>query len=126
MSSSVGLGTTNPIKAGSIRAFIDLTSVADTDWHSLTSADFKDSISGSSCDAGLKFEWIGVNNQGLSNMHIKYRAADSASDVTTNEIQVSETYKDDVATLRDEVTTVAYKKSGASDVVFIIAGFSQR
>lgn len=126
MSSSVGLGTTNPIKAGSIRAFIDLTSVADTDWHSLTSADFKDSVSGSACPAGLKFEWLGVNNQGASNMHVKYRAADSASDVTTNEIQVSETYKDDVATLRDPVSTIAYKKSGASDVVFIIAGFSQR
>ena len=59
-------------------------------------------------------------------MHIKYRAADSASDLTTNEIQVSETYKDDVATLRDPVTSIAYKKSGASDVVFIIAGFSAR
>jgi hypothetical protein len=40
-----GLNTTYPIKAGSVRGA--LHGAADTDWHTLTSADFKDSVSGS-------------------------------------------------------------------------------
>jgi hypothetical protein len=122
---SPGLNVQNPIKAGAIRAFIDLSSVADSDWHDLSSADFKDSITGEACPAGLKFEWLGVTNEGDA-MHIKYRARAAASDVTTNEIRVGQIYQDDLGSLRDEVSTIAYKKNDGADVVTILAGFSAR
>lgn len=122
---SPGLNVQNPIKAGSIRAFIDLSSVADSDWHDLSSADFKDSITGEACPAGLKFEWLGVTNEGDA-MHIKYRARTLSSDATTNEIRVGQIYQDDLGSLRDEVSTIAYKKNDGADVVTILAGFSAR
>lgn len=112
-----------PAKAGSIRAVIDLSSISNTDWNNLTSADFVDSTTGASCRSGLKFEWLGIYNAGSDSMYIKYRAS-SASDSTTNELLVVTWWDDDLGTLRTPISTVAYKKASASDVVIVFAGFS--
>ena len=117
-------GVNDPIISGSIRAALDLSSVADTDWHDLTSADFIDSTTGSACAAGLKFEYIGITNEGSDAMFIKYRARTLASDPTTNEIAVGQIHSDDIVTLRTQVTTIAYKKNDAADTVRVLAGFS--
>lgn len=114
----------NPIISGSIRAVLDLSSVADTDWHDLSSSDFIDSTTGSACAAGLKFQWVGVENQGSAEMFIKYRARTLASDPTTNEIAVGQIFSDDLGTLRTSISTIAYKKNSASDVVRVIVGLS--
>jgi hypothetical protein len=114
----------NPIISGSIRAVLDLSSVADTDWHDLSSSDFIDSTTGSACASGLSFEWIGVENQGSAEMFIKYRPRTLASDPTTNEIAVGQIFSDDLGTLRTSISTIAYKKNSASDVVRIIVGLS--
>ncbi len=114
----------NPIISGSIRAVLDLSSVSDTDWHDLSSSDFIDSTTGSACASGLAFEWIGVTNEGSDVMYIKYRARTLASDPTTNEIAVGQIFSDDLGTLRTSISTIAYKKNSASDVVRIIVGLS--
>lgn len=119
-----GLNTLDPIKAGAIRGFVNLSSVNDSEWHDLTSADFYDSTTGEACSSNLRFEWIGVQNEGSSAMHIKLRARDSASDSTTNELRIGQVYTDDLATLRDVIRTIAYAKANGSDVVTILAGFS--
>jgi len=105
---------------------LDLSSVSDTDWHDLSSSDFIDSTTGSACASGLAFEWIGVTNEGSDVMFIKYRARTLASDPTTNEIAVGQIFSDDIVTLRTKVSTIAYKKAGASDTVRIIAGFAAK
>ena len=114
----------DPIISGSIRAVLDLSSVSDTDWHDLSSSDFIDSTTGSACASGLAFEWIGVTNEGSDVMFIKYRARTLASDPTTNEIAVGQIFSDDLGTLRTSISTIAYKKNSASDVVRIIVGLS--
>lgn len=118
------LKVTEPIISGSVRGSLDLTGVSNTDWNNLTSADFIDTTTGSACDAGLKFEWIGFTNGGSDVMYIKYRARTSASDPTTNEIAVGQIYSDDIVTLRAVVTTIAYKKNNSADTVQVLAGFS--
>ena len=114
----------DPIISGSIRGSLDLTSVANTDWNDLSSADFMDVTTGSSCAAGLAFEWIGVTNEGSDVMYLKYRARVGAGDATTNELTVGQIFSDDIVTLRTTVTTICYKKNDAADTVRIIAGFS--
>lgn len=114
----------DPIISGSIRGSLDLTSVANTDWNDLSSADFMDVTTGSSCAAGLAFEWIGVTNEGSDVMFLKYRARVGAGDATTNELTVGQIFSDDIVTLRTTVTTICYKKNAAADTVRIIAGFS--
>ena len=101
----------NPIISGSIRAVLDLSSVADTDWHDLSSSDFIDSTTGSACASGLSFEWIGVENQGSAEMFIKYRPRTLASDPTTNEIAVGQIFSDDLGTLRTSISTIATRKT---------------
>ena len=120
-----GLNTTYPIKAGSVRGA--LHGAADTDWHTLTSADFKDSVSGSACASGLRFATISLINTSTSAVtFLKLRAAVGTGDATTNEIRVGQIYQDDLGSLRDEVSTIAYKKNDGADVVTILAGFSAR
>jgi hypothetical protein len=118
------LKVTEPIISGSTRGSIDLSGVSNTDWNDLTSADFIDVTTGSACASGLAFEWIGFTNEGSDVMFIKYRARTLASDPTTNEIAVGQIFSDDIVTLRTKITTIAYKKAGASDTVRIIAGFA--
>ena len=114
----------DPIISGSIRGSLDLTSVANTDWNDLSSSDFMDVTTGSSCAAGLAFEWIGVTNEGSDVMFLKYRARVGAGDATTNELTVGQIFSDDIVTLRTTVKTICYKKNAAADTVRIIAGFS--
>ena len=114
----------DPIISGSIRGSLDLSGVSNTDWNDLTSSDFMDVTTGSSCAAGLAFEWIGVTNEGSDVMFLKYRARVGAGDATTNELTVGQIFSDDIVTLRTTVTTIAYKKNDAADTVRIIAGFS--
>ncbi len=57
------LKVTEPIISGSIRGSIDLSTVSNTDWNDLTSADFIDVTTGSACASGLAFEWIGFTNE---------------------------------------------------------------
>lgn len=119
------LGVTYPIKAGSIRGCIHLTSVANTNWNTISSADFKDSVSGASCAAGLRFVWIGVVNLSSSTAFFKYRAAAGAGDTTTNEmlLPARASIDDDLGTLRDTITQIAFKKGASDAEVFILAGF---
>tara|TARA_Y100001973_G_scaffold106741_1_gene187024 strand:- start:506 stop:880 length:375 start_codon:yes stop_codon:yes gene_type:complete len=120
-----GLNTTNPIISGNIRAVYDAsTAINDTNWHNLTSADFKDTTTGNSCAAGLKLMWIGITNEGSTSMHIKYRAKTLSTDPTTNEIAVGQFFSDDICTLVAVVRTIAIKKAAAGDVVQIVAGFA--
>lgn len=126
MSSSVGLGITNPIKAGSIRAFADLSSFADTDWHDLSSADFYDTTTGEACASGLKFAWVGVVNLSLENVaYVKYRPRTLASDSVDNEMPVLaySAHTDDVGTLSALVQTISVTKGSADDSVYVLAGF---
>jgi hypothetical protein len=46
------LKVTEPIISGSIRGSIDLSTVSNTDWNDLTSADFIDVTTGSACASG--------------------------------------------------------------------------
>lgn len=122
-----GLNVTYPIKAGSIRAALNLTSEG-TDWISLTSADFYDSVTGEACASGLRFAWLGVINLSLDSLaYVKYRAADAVDDPTTHEIPVFpySIHADDLATLRDTILTVAVKKADAADTFIILAGFDK-
>ena len=55
-------GVNDPIISGSIRAVIDLSSVADTDWHDLTSADFIDSTTGSAVTGKISAQYRPLDN----------------------------------------------------------------
>lgn len=123
-----GLNITNPIKAGAVRGVIHLSSVNDTDWHNLTSADFIDSATGETISAGWKFSRVDVINMSATETgFLKFRARVNAGDSTANEIPVLplSAYGDDSATLRAVVTTIAYKKGEASAAFYIIAGFDK-
>lgn len=121
-----GLNTTYPIKAGSVRGA--LHGAADTDWHDVTSADFKDSVSGSACASSLRFATISLINTSTTNVaFVKLRAATGTGDATTNEIAIapSSVFTDDIGTLRDTITTIAYKKGEAGAALYIVAGFDK-
>jgi hypothetical protein len=121
-----GLNITYPIKAGSVRGA--LHGAADTDWHTLTSADFKDSVSGSACASGLRFATISLINTSTSAVtFLKLRAAAGTGDATTNEIAIapSSVFTDDIGTLRDTITSIAYKKGASGDALYIVAGFDK-
>ncbi len=121
-----GLNTTDPIISGNIRGVYDAsTAINDTNWNDLSSANFQDSTTGSSCAAGLKFVWLGVSNEGSDSAFLKYRARTLATDPTTNEIAVGQFYSDDIGTLLNTVTTIAIKKAAAGDKVRLVAGFAK-
>lgn len=121
----MGLNVTDPIVSGSIRGVYNASSVNDTDWHDLSSDDFVDSATGSACASGLSFAFLAVVNKGSNLMHIKYRARTGAGDATTNELPIDYYYSDDIGTINTTVSTIAYRKSGASDTVYFIAGFDK-
>ena len=121
----MGLNVTDPIISGSIRAVYDASSVSNTDWNDLTSSDFVDSTTGTNCDSDLTFSFLAIINKGSDIAYLKYRARDTASDPTTNEIKIESSFSDDIGTLRNKVTTISYQKNSASDVFYFIAGFSK-
>jgi hypothetical protein len=118
---------TAPIRAGSVRGVIDLTSTANADWNDLTSADFKDSVSGSAIDAGWRFCNISIVNQGSASAFLKYRARTIAGDPTTDELRCysGSMYSDDLDTLKTVIRTISVKKADAADAVVIVAGFEK-
>ena len=122
---------TNPIFAGSQIAAYSASAVADTDWHSLSSDDFYNTVTGTQLASGLKFAFIGVVTSSTSTeSFIKLRAAAGAGDGTANTdgvIPVLGTYQADVQAIVEAatVTSIAYKKGGASDKFVIYAGFNQ-
>jgi hypothetical protein len=122
---------TNPIFAGSQIAAYSASAVADTDWHSLSSDDFYNTVTGAQLASGLKFAFVGVVTSSTSTeSFIKLRAAAGAGDGTANTdgvIPVLGTYQADVQAIVEAatVTSIAYKKGGASDKFVIYAGFNQ-
>lgn len=122
---------TNPIFAGSQIAAYSASAVADTDWHSLSSDDFYNTVTGTQLASGLKFAFVGVVTSSTSTeSFIKLRAAAGAGDGTANTdgvIPVLGTYQADVQAIVEAatVTSIAYKKGGASDKFVIYAGFNQ-
>jgi len=121
----------NPIFAGSQIAAYSASSVSDTDWHSLSSNDFYNTVTGSQLASSLKFAFVGVvTSATATESFIKLRAAAGAGDGTANTdgvIPVLGTYQADVQAIVEgsSVTSIAYKKGDASDKFIIYAGFNQ-
>lgn len=114
--------TQYPVGNGPIIANLDLSSQG-ADWVDLDSSMFKDMVSGLTVPSGRRLLWLGV--QVLSgSCHLKYRARDTATDATTDELLISATWNHDVSTLRDRVYTVSVKKASASDSVLVTATFA--
>jgi len=122
---------TNPIFAGSLHAAYSASAVADTDWHSLSSDDFYNTIDGAQLASGLKFAYIGVASSSSTTVSfVKLRAAAGAGDGTANTdgvIPVLGKYEIDIQALVDgsSVTSIAYKKAAAGDKFTIYAGFNK-
>ena len=122
---------TDPIFAGSQIAAYSASAVADTDWHSLSSDDFYNTVDGAQLASGLKFAFVGVvTSATATESFLKLRAAAGAGDGTSNTdgvIPVLGTYQADVQAVvdGDTVTSIAYKKGGAADKFVIYAGFNK-
>ena len=125
------LGVQNPITAGQFISAYSASAVNDTDWHTLTSNEFYDPITGTQFSDGLKFAFLGVVSSSTSaESFIKPRAAAGAGDGTSNTdgvIPVLGTYETDIQAISNgsAVTSIAYKKAGASDKFVIYVGFNK-
>jgi len=123
------LGVQNPISAGQFIASYNATSIADTDWHTLTSSDFYNPKTGEQYAVGLKFSLIDITNNSANIAHLKLRAADGAGDGKSNTdgvIFVPGIYQVDSQALQDsDITSIAYAKGGNSDKVIINVGFNK-
>jgi hypothetical protein len=124
-------GVQNPITAGQFTAAYNASAVADTDWHTLTSGDFYDWITGQQVPDGYKFAYLGMASGSSSSIsYVKGRAADAGSDGKTNTdgvIPVLGAWSNDIQALNNgsQVTSIAYAKGGAGDSVIIYAGFNK-
>jgi len=121
------LGVQNPITAGQVVATYDASSVADTDWHSLSSSDFYNSQTGTQLSAGLSFAYVALITNGSSLSFLKLREADGAGDGKANTdgvIPVFGGFDIDAQALTEQVTAIAYAKSNSSDTAVIYAGFN--
>ena len=75
----------NPASAGQIVASYNASSVNDTDWHTLSSNEFYDTITGTQLVDGLQFAFVNVTSSSTSALtHLKLRAAGGAGDGKTN------------------------------------------
>ena len=126
------LGVQYPIHAGGHLATYNATVVNDTDWHTLTSADFYDtaSLTGAQLSAGLKFAFVQVVSSNADTLSmIKLRAAAGTGDGVTNSdgvIPVFSSFSVDCQALANgqSVTSIAYKKAAGSDTFVVYAGFN--
>lgn len=122
---------TNPIFAGAQIAAYNASAVADTDWHSLSSDDFYNTVTGTQLATGLKFAFVGVASSSSTTVSfLKLRAAAGAADGTGNTdgvIPVLGTYQTDSQALVEgsTVTSIAYKKAAGGDSFIIYAGFNK-
>lgn len=125
------LGVQNPITAGQFIGAYNASSVADTDWHSLTSDEFYDPTTGTQLTDGLKFAFVGAVSSSTSAVSfIKLREAAGAGDGSGNAdgvIPLLGTYEVDVQALSGgaSVTGIAYKKAAAGDSFIIYCGFNK-
>ena len=124
------LGVQYPIHAGGHLATYNATTVNDTDWHSITSTDFYDTVTGSQLSAGLKFAFVQFVSSNADTLSmIKLRAAAGAGDGVTNSdgvVPVPSAFSVDCQALANgqSVTSIAYKKADGSDVFVVYAGFN--
>ena len=125
------LGVQNPITAGQFIGAYNASAVSNTNWHTLTSNEFYDAVTGSQITDGYKFAWVGIASSSSSTVSfLKLRAAASGSDGKTNTdgvIPLLGTYQVDAQALNNGalVTSIAYAKGDASDSVIIYAGFNK-
>ena len=125
------LGVQNPITAGQVIGAYSATSVSDTNWHTLTSNEFYDAIGGTQITDGLQFAFVNITSSSTSTeSHFKLRAAAGSGDGKTNTdgvIPVLGSFQVDVQALQDgaSVTSIAYAKAAAGDVLVITAGFNR-
>jgi hypothetical protein len=114
------LGVQNPITAGQFIGAYNASSVADTDWHSLTSDEFYDPTTGTQLTDGLKFAFVGAVSSSTAG------AGDGSSN-TDGVIPLLGTYEVDVQALSGgaSVTGIAYKKAAAGDSFIIYCGFNK-
>jgi len=125
------LGVQNPVTAGQFIGAYNASSVSDTDWHTLTSNEFYDAVTGSQITDGYKFAWVGIVSSSSSSVsYFKARASSAGSDGKTNTdgvIPVLGSYSADIQALNNgsQVTSIAYAKGGAGDSVIIYAGFNK-
>lgn len=124
------LGVQYPIHAGGYFAAYNASSVNDTDWHTLSSDDFYDALTGNQLSAGLKFAYVNIVSGSTDTLsYWKARAADGPSDGVANSdgaVPVFNGQNIDVQALIDgnSVTSIAYKKAAGSDSFVIYAGFN--
>jgi len=125
------LGVQNPISAGQVVGAYNASSVADVNWHTLTSNEFYDTITGDQITDGLQFAFIALVSSSTSTLSfLKLRAADGAGDGKTNSdgvIPVFGRFEIDSQALSGgaSVTSIAYAKGASGDSVVIIAGFNR-
>ena len=125
------LGVQNPITAGQLVGAYNASSVSDTDWHTLTSNEFYDTVTGNQITDGLKFAFVALISSSTSTLSfLKLRAAAGASDGKTNSdgvIPVFGRFEIDSQALQagDLVTSIAYAQGASGDSVVIIAGFNK-
>jgi len=125
------LGVQNPITAGQVVASYNASSVSDTDWHTLTSNEFYDTITGTQLTDGLQFAFIALISSSASTLSfLKLRAASGGSDGKTNTdgvIPVFGRFEIDSQALQagTSVTSIAYAKGASGDSVVIVAGFNK-
>jgi len=125
------LGVQNPITAGQFTGAYNASAVSDTNWHTLTSNEFYDAVTGLQITDGYQFAWVGIASSSSSTVsYIKLRAASAGTDGKGNTdgvIPVLGTYNADVQALSNgaSVTSIAYAKAAAGDSVIIYAGFNK-
>jgi len=124
------LGVQYPIHAGGYFAAYNASSVNDTDWHTLSSDDFYDTLTGNQLSAGLKFAYVQIVSGSTDTLsYWKARAADGPSDGVANSdgaIPVFSGQNVDVQALvsGSAVTSIAYKKAAGSDSFVVYCGFN--
>tara|TARA_Y100000592_G_scaffold9199_2_gene12880 strand:+ start:24752 stop:25141 length:390 start_codon:yes stop_codon:yes gene_type:complete len=120
----------DPISSGQIVAAYDASTISNTDWNSVSSSDFYDTVTGAQIDANLKFAYIGAASSNTSTLsYIKLRAASGANDGITNSdavIPVLSSYSvDSQALSSSSITSIAYKKADSSDAFILYCGFNR-
>ena len=125
------LGVQNPITAGQLVGAYNASSVADTNWHTLTSNEFYDTVTGDQITDGLQFAFVALISSSTSTLSfLKLREADGAGDGKTNTdgvIPVFGRFEIDSQALQAgaSVTSIAYAKGASGDSVVIVAGFNK-
>lgn len=125
------IGVQDPITAGQLFGAYNASAVNDTDWHTLTSNEFYDTVTGTQITDGLKFAFVAMVSSSTANLSfLKLRAAAGAGDGKGNTdgvIPVFGRFDVDSQALQaaNDVTSIAYAKGAGGDSVVIIAGFNR-